>query len=261
MKTIKKMGTALLLVAPLFIPGWIYAGCTSVWTNPSLHEELNDGDTVHTAMCPCLSSDGLTIYFNRYLTDLGYDYIVRAHRDSPDGPFTSMRTLTELHTIGYDTRTPWISHDKLRLYYTEVSYGGVAKIKMAATPEPNSVWTPVTIFDELNEGGYDAVSPVLTADELIIVFHSEFRPGSAGARDLWTATRTEPNGVFGNITALDGINSSTDESNPYILPDGLTIYFTRKDAGPDWNIYKATRASREEPFGDIQYIGLNTTPM
>ena len=122
------------------------------------------------------------------------------------------------------------------------------------------MWTPaVRVFDELYEEGFEDGAPTLTSDELIIVWHST-KPGSVGFRNLWMASRSGPDEPFGDIKPLDELNSTEQDMHPSVLPDGLTLYFAsnRDDVHPGYNIYKATRASRDEPFGNIQYVEIGT---
>jgi hypothetical protein len=230
------------------------AGVEYGWSEPYLHDELND-EGVSIALSPCLSEDGLTIYFNRYIPSLDLKCIVEAYRDTPDGPFTSERVASELVTTNH-ARNAWISDDELRLYYDEGQTGG-SVVKMAARSSVGDTWTSVRTFDELSGDG-KAGAPTLTSDELTIVFGSDNKPGGTGGYDLWIATRSEPNGVFSNIRALDEINTSGNEMQPSLLPDGLTLYYDKGYGTANWDIYKATRSSRDEPFGNIEYVGVNT---
>lgn len=222
------------------------------WTEPVFLAELNDGEG-NPARAPCLSRDGLTMYFHRYIPSSGHNCIVEAYRDTPYGPFLSERVLTELCTTG--ERTPWISDDELRLYYYSAGI-----IKMAERPSMGETWTPVKTFDELHQDGADGFRPSLTADELRIFFAST-RPGSVGPINLWTATRPSIDAPFGELRALDELNTANGyEYRPCVLPDGLTLYFdgTIPDGHPGFNIYKATRPSTNELFGDLEYVPINT---
>jgi hypothetical protein len=244
-------GTVDIADLAIFALDWLYLYAEYNWTEPALLPELNDASG-NAANVPCLSRDGLTIYFQRQIPGLGHQCIVQAGRDTPDGPFTSERVLTELCTTGGNVATPWVSDDGLRLYYREDD-GGISKIKMTQCSDVNQPWTPVKTFDELHQGGADGGRPTLTADELIIVFASN-RPGSAGDADLWTAWRSSLDALFSSLRPLDELNSPLGESRPCISPDGLTLYFdsTRDDGPPAFEIYKATRSSINQPFGNVQ---------
>jgi parallel beta-helix repeat protein len=252
MKTTENLKVTFLVLTVFVLCGSAFS--VEEWTDPILLDELGDGEGNHAGH-PSLSSDGLTMYFNRYIPSLGLKCIVEAYRDTPEGPFTSERVASELVT-SVQVRAPRISDDELRLYYQEDGSG----IVMAQRSSVGGTWTPTRIFDELSEDDTKAASPALSSDELIIVVHSNEKPGSAGGYDLWISTRTEPNGVFDSVTALDEINTSANEMQPHLLPDGLTLYFTsdRSDEYPGWNIYKATRSEPNEPFSDIDYWEGNT---
>ena len=223
------------------------------WTEPVHLAELNDAQG-NKAASPCLSSDGLSMYFHRYIPSLGLVCIVEATRTMPAGEFTSERVLTELLGGGPGVAAPWISQDGLRLYYTESTVDS-NRMKMAERPSTSDTWTPVRTFDELHTGNEAGTQPTLTGDELQIFFHSP-RPGGAGSSDIWMATRSSIGEVFGNIRPLYEINTSQYEGSPCVLPDGLTLYFTGVDlpGHPGTCTFKATRASVNGTFGNIQVI-------
>jgi len=224
------------------------------WSEPVWLNELN-GVEGHAAASPCLSPDRLTIYFNRYIPELGYDCIVEACRETPEGPFTSERVLTELSTTGYHVSAPWVSEDGLRLYYKENLADG-NQIKMAQRAGVGETWTPAHTFYELHTNGARGTAPSLTADELTIVWHSGNRPGSAGEIDLWLATRLSRNEPFGNIRPIDEVNTSNNDISPYLLADGLTLYFSAVDRNgySGINTFKATRSSLVDTFGNVQLV-------
>ena len=229
------------------------------WSEPVLLSELNvpGGDE---AVCSSLSSDGLTMYFVRHIPAYGYYCIVEAHRSAPVGPFTSERILSELRVTGDHVSTPWISDDELRLYYFETVLG-VYTIKMAQRSATTESWTPVKTFDELHTGGYHGSIPSLSGDELTIIWTSSVKPGAAGSSDMWMATRTSTDTPFGDIRPLWELNTSQWEAAPCLLSDGLTLYFCSIDRDGDsgFNIYRATRSSTSETFGNVQLVQLPDT--
>jgi hypothetical protein len=219
---------------------------------------LEDSIQGEKAGAPCLTADQMTIVFGRYFPELGHAAIVEATRETPDGPFTSERVLTELCTTGYDLKGPWISPDSLRLYYKMKRDIGPGLTAMAERESVLDSWTFVKTFDELNIDEYPANGISLTEDELTIVFHSA-RPGSIYGinSNLWIARRPSVDEAFSNIMPLDEINTEEDEQTPHILSDGLTIYYRSSVAGSA-DIYKAVRSSTDLLFGDIQSHPINT---
>ena len=224
------------------------------WSEPVWLNELN-GVHGYAASSSCLSLDRLTIYFHRFIPALQHICIVEACRTTPEGPFTSERVLTELSTSGYGVVAPWVSEDGLRLYYKENIVEG-NRVKMAQRAGVGETWTPVHTFYELHTDGALCAQPALTADELTIVWHSSNRPGSAGGVDLWLATRPSMDEPFGNIRPIDEVNTSNHETGPYLLADGLTLYFTaeNRDEYPGVNTFKATRSSLTDTFGNVQLV-------
>lgn len=66
---------------------------------------------------------------------------------------------------------------------------------------------------------------------------------------------------FADVRQLSGINSSTDEAHGTFSGDELTIYYfrNRMTGNADFDIYTATRANRDEPFGPSAALpALNT---
>ncbi len=219
------------------------------WSEPFFHEELNDPGGYWSAVAPALSSDELTIYFHQH--DPGYDInvLMEAKRDIPEGPFTSKRILTELYN-GNTQLSPWVSSDQLRLYYCE--WAGIeCYINMAECSSTDDTWTYVRTFDEIHTEGVPDQYPTLTADELTMFY----RRGPGSDKHIWVATRTSLEEPFSDMMEVSELNDPCNTvDHPSILPDGLTIYFSSKRDYSEECIYKATRSSADEPFGNIQIL-------
>jgi hypothetical protein len=94
---------------------------------------------------------------------------------------------------------------------------------------------------------WDDTQPGITSDGLEFFFTSN-RPGSLGGRSLWQATRASVNDPWGAPVALAGIDSANHEQSPSLTDDGLILLFASNRTG-NFDIYLATRASRQAPFG------------
>ncbi len=220
------------------------------WSEPVFRSDLNDPII---GVRTCLSRDMLTIYFSRTVPEGGHR-IVEASRSIPKGSFTSFKVANELY-FGTDTHNPWVTSDELRLYYVEDT-----TFKMAERTSKNDVWVVKYSFPELHMDGYVDTRPSLTEDELIIFWDST-RPGAYGAIAIWMATRNSTDESFSNPVNVRELNTNFAEGNsnaPCIMPDGLTIYFSgRRDGITNGDVFKATRSSLNEPFVDIQKIGMS----
>ena len=224
------------------------------WTEPALLVELND-PAGYEAKAPCLSPDGLTIYFARYVPSYADTMIVSAYRSSLQDAFANEEVLDDLHT-GLTQGGPWVSTDGLRLYCHQNASGSAGRqIVMAQRQSQSDPWWVSRTFTEVYVAGYDDYQPSLTADELIMVWTST-RPstGPSNSYQVWMADRGGPTEAFTNVRELSELGLA-DHAGPYISPDGLTLYFNSSGDGVHGQgIYTATRQSLGEPFGSVELV-------
>ncbi len=219
------------------------------WTEPVFHGELTHPDGYWMALDPALSNDETIIYFRCH--DLIYDEntIWEAHRDETEDTFTGKRVLTEIFNDGEAMGSPWATENGLHLYYYQWS-GGECYIKMAERATTDDTWTHVKTFDEIHTAGIGDSMPTLTGDELTMFYMRTI----GGKKYIWKATRPTIEEPFSDIEEVSELNDSCNTvSRPSILPDGLTIYYDAQD-GSAPSIYKATRSSTDEPFGNIEVL-------
>ncbi len=215
------------------------------WNDPVLLSELNDG--ANNAYRPCVSRDGLSIYYGRQ--EYGHWKLWQSSRSSLNDPFSNEVELSEL----YDGRRlyyVWVNGDQSKLYYTQ--HDNVyqnALIWQAERSSPSDPWEDVLSFTDIhNPGDYDA-QPSLTADELtLFYFKSDGR--------IYSATRSSVDDQFQNPVLYSELNDgSNTAAAPCIMPDGLTIYFSATQTGQATSdIYKATRSSLSDIFGNIERL-------
>ena len=91
-------------------------------------------------------------------------------------------------------------------------------------------------------------TPHISLDGLSLYFFSERAGGGADARDLYVATRSDPNGTFNTASALSSVNSSSTDHLPWTSADELRLYFASRRSGT-LDIWRSTRASRAQAFG------------
>lgn len=94
--------TSMVVLA--FVAIVLLAGVSRAeWTEPVCLSELNNFETDQTGTQPCISSDGLSIFYVRQVFELGPGdsyYILEARRDNLDETFGSEKVLTELGNAG-----------------------------------------------------------------------------------------------------------------------------------------------------------------
>jgi len=91
----------------------------------------------------------------------------------------------------------------------------------------------------------NAGAPRLSSDELTIYFHAY-----GGQVDLWSAHRSSLTEAFSPPTLLAGQNSPSNDFDPAVSADGLTLWFaSTRVANEGQHLYVSTRASTLAEFG------------
>lgn len=185
------------------------------------------GTTVPQEESPRLSPDDLTIYFGR-----GGD-IYYATRTAVGQPWTTPQPLTEVNTAGYEK---WFA----------VCTGGYYLVS-----RNTGTGTPTHVYDgQLGHGdtlstlsgttGND-ISNFLTADCNTAYFASS----RSGTTQVYTATRSAASSPWSAVVELETeLGAATDNEDPWLSPDGRTIYFaSERFGGTNVNkgIYCSTR--------------------
>jgi serine/threonine protein kinase/Tol biopolymer transport system component len=201
-------------------------------TNDQWGKPTNLGPPVNSSASentPCISQDGLTLYFasNRPHGHGDFD-LWRARRSTIKGPWGEPANLgpvvnstkTELH--------PHISTDNLSLYFSgpggkgrSEGYGG-DDIWVAKRASINDDWNaPVNLGPQINTRFYDA-GPFVTSDGLHLFFHSN----RSGNTDIWISQRKSTSEAFEKARlASPCLLSPFKDSSVCISADNHTLYF------------------------------------
>lgn len=101
-------------------------------------------------------------------------------------------------------------------------------------------------------------SPSVTADGLAMAFHSN----RAGAdSDIYLSTRAMVSNAWGTPVPIAAVNSTVDDFDPGLSPDGLQLYVTSAPSGGQGSrdLWLARRTSRSSDFGPaVDATELNT---
>ena len=124
--------------------------------------------------------------------------------------------------------------------------GAILIFPQQSHAEPTAFGVPFNVA-ELNTGFSDR-NPSLAADGLEVFFVSD-RTGSQDL-DIWYASRTSTDVLFGTPQSLAVVNTPGRDVNPCISRDGLVLYFARGWTGQtqSYDIYVATRPDRDSEF-------------
>lgn len=198
-----------------------------------------------------VSEDGKTLIIDRYLANLNDLFIAR--RSSVDLPFGTAVAIDELNTAAQDS-TGVLLRGGLEIYFSSgrepTPFSGVWRASRATA---DGVFGAATQVEELNAGG-DASEQTLTSDGLLIYFTSA-RSGSSSA-DVWFAERSGLNEPFSEPRLAAELNTDSTDRGPGISADGLEIFFSsdRPGGAGELDLWRATRPSRDQPFGPPENV-------
>jgi hypothetical protein len=212
----------------------------------------NLGAIVNTASnegIPCISADGLTLYFwSSRPGGYGSSDIYATTRISTSEPWgTPVNLGPEVNTSASDYYA-YASANNLELYFTSNRPGGYGggDIYLAKRATVNDAWGDVVNLGPIvNSPGSEAFS-TLSPDGLLLLFSEHysatadmFRPGGYGGPDIWMARRSSLSEPWQTPVNLGpSINSSSMEIAPCFSPDGSTLYFASDRKG--WASWEAS---------------------
>jgi len=202
----------------------------------------NVGPPVNTSRseyCPCISADGLELYFGSYNRPGGYGgryEIWMAKRPTRNDAWGMPINL------GPPVNTPQLSTDGLELYFSAFNRAGgygTDDIWVTRRATKNDPWEPPINLGPVVNSSASEDHPFLSADGLALFFSGDrgqplhpLRPGGFGNVDMWVTTRSsisEPWGTPVNLGPI--VNSTSLDGGPVISPDGFTLYFSSERPG------------------------------
>jgi len=207
------------------------AAVTDPWGAPQLVVELSSSAEENT---PEVSLDGLTFWLSSKRTGSG-DYWVSTRATRTD-PWGVPQTVPVLSMAGNDV-SPFALPDQLTVYVVNNS-SGEDEIYRSTRSSVADPWPTATLVTELSHPAFDSDEWVST-DDLTIYWASERI--TQGDMDLWRAKRPAPGMPFSLLEPVTELNTSgMDEDDPWLSPDGHTIYFSQ-GSGAQMSIFMATR--------------------
>jgi len=172
-----------------------------------------------------LSSTRLELYFKRTDTDNSNLYVMT--RATATSPFGAPTALTVLNSA-VDEESPRLSEDDLTLYF-----GRNGDIFMSTRTAVGSPWGAATAVASLNTAAYEKWG-VACSNGYAMVSRLVTNRG----QDLF-----EGNINTGANTAVDQLNSTTNEQGIFLSKDCLALYYQSNRDNAQFNIYMATRVT------------------
>jgi hypothetical protein len=213
-----------------------------------------------------LSPDELTAYFSASGPadrGAGFEDIYTATRETPSSPFHNIAPILGSGINTSDEELdPTVSGNGLTLVFARgrpmTDPVGLYYARRAFTSVP---FADVALVPNVNDPNIRYHSfPFLREDGEVLYF-------AAGNADLYWAPR-EGFGLdagYGTPTPISELNAGGfSRIAPVVTPDGLTIYYAsdRPDGGAqgDYDIWMATRASRNDPFSLPENVNALNSP-
>lgn len=208
------------------------ASVGAAWATPAVIPELAN---IARDSTPKVTSDGLAIYFESDRTGtLGPTDIyvtTRASRALPFGPVTRISELASSN----DDYAPYADVTQLRMVFCS-NRAGPEDLYETTRATTLSTWSTPVVLATASTPQQD-MSPHLSPDLLTLYLFSN---RSGNNLDLYVATRPSVGTPFATPTPITDINTWFSEADPWISPDGRTLYFSSDRSGP-YQIYESHR--------------------
>jgi WD40-like Beta Propeller Repeat len=151
----------------------------------------------------------------------------------PEGEFSPPVLLESLSSGAADYGAR-LTSDELTLFFASTRTGD-PRVYVA---------TRVSISEDFSQPqelllSSGVIWPATTGDGLTLYAQGSM-DGTLGEDDIWRATRPSVDEPFGPLENVAAVNSTSDDSNPYVLSDGDALYFMSRRAGST-DIYRARR--------------------
>lgn len=157
---------------------------------------------------------------------------------------------------------PSMTADLRELYFDSDRPGsvGLGDLFLASRADPGDDFGLPDLVDELASPDDDTAFRVAD-DGLALVFSSD-RAGGLGGRDNWISVRLLRSDPWGEPRPLTELNSAMEEAGASLDDGGRRIVFSSDRDGAGSDLYVATRASVEDPFGPaMPIVELNTAAL
>jgi hypothetical protein len=182
---------------------------------------------------PCLSDDGLTLYFasNRPGGSGDFDIWVTTRKTAKD-PWGQPVNVGPTVNSPYSDNHPSISADGLTLYFDSsrpdaLGLAWSTDIYMTRRTSVNDEWSTPEPLSVINTPWDNEYSPDISSDGLTLYYDS-FLAG----RDLWVTRRADPNADWQQPIHLGvPFNTAGTDTDPSISADGSWLYFVSDRPG------------------------------
>ncbi len=190
---------------------------------------------------PSMTGDSLELYFMSNRNGTGDIWV--SLRSSPDAGWGAPQPVMELNTDG------GVSLDGLTMWFSRS--GAIWVTTRGARGQP---WSPPSPVSELNKVG-SQLDPAVDESSLLMFFASN--RADAGY-DLYSSSRPNTMATWGDPAPITGVNSASDDLDPFVGSYGLQVWFASSRSGAG-DLFWSYRGSTTDAFvAPIPLDSLNT---
>jgi len=197
---------------------------------------------LHTAageLDPCVSSDGLSLFFRTPIVTGEGVHLYVSTRASRIAEFNGLARIANISSpnVADNDIQPFVTADGQELWFSSNRAGGQGSYDMYRATGNGAGFANVAEAHELNTTASEQV-PVVSADKLTVYFSST-RSGSQDY-DLWTAHRSTTSDGFPQPVPVTELNAKGTKFGGWLSADNCRFYFSSNAAGQH-DLYVATR--------------------
>ncbi len=174
---------------------------------------------------------------------------------SSDWDWTEPVNLGRVINSSSDDGGPTLTADGLTLVFHSKREGGFGMddLWISTRDSVEDQWgTPANLGSTVNTV-FDETNPSISADGLILVFHSDINSASEN-NDLWMITRPSRSDAWSAPMNLSDLNSDSFEIGPALSADGLSLVFTSGRSGNS-ELWESHRAALDAPWSPPRNLG------
>jgi hypothetical protein len=213
---------------------------------PVLVAALSDSNAIDED--PTLTGDLRELFFMS--TRDGDRDIWTSRRDTADAAWGPPVRVAELDSPASDW-APSVSLDGLRIWFaSDRDDVGRGQLWRATRASRAAAWDPPTPVAELASGSVDFAPAVDATETTLLMSSDRINPAAAGGGadfDIYVATRATTGAAWDWPAPVPGINSGSDEYDPFVAQAGLVVFFTSMRSGMG-DIYWSSRSSLSASF-------------
>jgi hypothetical protein len=206
-----------------------------------------------------LTGDETEIYLACALLGEASFHIWKSTRPTKDASWNLAAMVSEITGSGDDV-DPDISSDGLTLYFASNRSGAGLRFYVSQRLAMDQPWGPPKEISELSSPTVDRYGPSVNPGGLFMALGSASRDNNNYR--LYSASRTDLLGTWGNVQDLSGINSGMEDNDPALFHDSRSLVWSSRSPsnGKSWDLVEVSRPDPTAPFSaaPIPLDSLNT---